>query len=408
MTRWTIEREPRDGADRQAKILSSRQSHIGHAEILAGFVSHFLKCGERGRARCGEIDHRLRIARALQTAPDRTTADGSNFVGTRLQFRHPAFHVVAIRIEALALRTGLKMRKYGAASAPLPAVHCQPCVLLARSASTSVSQNQRAPSSQCWRRFLRQETRDEHAHAIVHPAGRPELAHARIDDRNAGLAALPAADRFRVATRPREFVELRIEVVIGRFRKVIQQMMRKLAPAEFAQIRFSVRRTIRVQPPGDLARSDFAEVQMRRQRRCPVLGRTVAALFVVLQTARQECGDVDVARRVRRASSAWGRRRPTESSATISDRSMSDAAGDTRRTNLAGARGGGRGCHCSRTLRQNGVNTLNGPPCFRLRHPRLEQQRRVAHVHARCRVFPDRSWIFSSRLRIAGSYRRFQ
>src|ERR1700690_1647053 len=41
---------------------------------------------------------------------------------------------------------GLNTRKYGAASAPQPAVHCQPSEFCARSASTSVSQNQRAPS----------------------------------------------------------------------------------------------------------------------------------------------------------------------------------------------------------------------------------------------------------------------
>ena len=42
----------------------------------------------------------------------------------------------------------------GAASVPQPATHCQPIVLLARSASTSVSQNQRAPSIQLTRRFF--------------------------------------------------------------------------------------------------------------------------------------------------------------------------------------------------------------------------------------------------------------
>jgi len=40
---------------------------------------------------------------------------------------------------------GLKIRKYGAASAPLPAIHCQPAVLLALSASTRQLLNQACP-----------------------------------------------------------------------------------------------------------------------------------------------------------------------------------------------------------------------------------------------------------------------
>ena len=32
---------------------------------------------------------------------------------------------------------------------------------------------------------------DDHAHAVVHPAGRPQLAHAGVDERHAGAAPLP-------------------------------------------------------------------------------------------------------------------------------------------------------------------------------------------------------------------------
>ena len=46
--------------------------------------------------------------------------------------------------------------------------------------------------------MLDQERGDDHPHAIVHPAGVPELAHAGIDDGIAGPAALPGAQRLGV------------------------------------------------------------------------------------------------------------------------------------------------------------------------------------------------------------------
>ena len=39
----------------------------------------------------------------------------------------------------------MNTRKYGAASVPVPAHHCQPCWLLATSASTNCSKNHFAP-----------------------------------------------------------------------------------------------------------------------------------------------------------------------------------------------------------------------------------------------------------------------
>ncbi len=91
-----------------------------------------------------------------------------------------------------ACSTGLKTRKYGAASVPQPAVHCQPRGLSARSASTRVSQNQRAFLARN-QQILGQERGDDHPHTVMHPAGSPQLAHAGVDDRNAGAAALPGA-----------------------------------------------------------------------------------------------------------------------------------------------------------------------------------------------------------------------
>ena len=59
-----------------------------------------------------------------------------------------------IMTDTACLGGSIVLTNGGAASAPHPAVHCHPRVLLARSASTSVSQNQRAPSCQGISRFL--------------------------------------------------------------------------------------------------------------------------------------------------------------------------------------------------------------------------------------------------------------
>ena len=48
----------------------------------------------------------------------------------------------------------LKTLKYGLASTPQPATHCQLALLLARSASKRFCQNQRSPSFQCKNRFF--------------------------------------------------------------------------------------------------------------------------------------------------------------------------------------------------------------------------------------------------------------
>ncbi|KGD34876.1 deoxyribodipyrimidine photo-lyase type I domain protein [Burkholderia pseudomallei] len=56
----------------------------------------------------------------------------------------------------------MKIRKYGAASAPQPATHCQFAAFDAASASTSVSQNHASPARQSISKCL---TRNE-AHTI--------------------------------------------------------------------------------------------------------------------------------------------------------------------------------------------------------------------------------------------------
>ena len=106
------------------------------------------------------------------------------------------------------------MRKKGAASAPQPATHCQLALLLARSASTSVSQNQRLAVAPVDAQMLDQQAGHDHAHPVVHPAGLPQLAHAGIDDGNAGLARVQASKSF-CAFAPCEFGEALVQRLGG-------------------------------------------------------------------------------------------------------------------------------------------------------------------------------------------------
>jgi hypothetical protein len=117
------------------------------------------------------------------------------------------------------------------------------------------------------------------------------LAHAGIDDRNAGFATLPAHDRFGIVRGPREAIELRVEIAFRRLRKVVQQVMREIAPAQFAQERFgrcgalagsAVAREI-LERSHDLPRPDLAEMQMWRKARCAIAVGTVATIRVVRQ-----------------------------------------------------------------------------------------------------------------------------
>ena len=83
-------------------------------------------------------------------------------------------------------------------------------------------------------------------------------------------------------------MEARIEIRIGRLRKVIQQVVRKLAPAQLADVAVAVRRGARVVLRGlqclhDPARREFAEMQMRREFRRAIAIGTVALLHVAIQ-----------------------------------------------------------------------------------------------------------------------------
>ena len=138
---------------------------------------------------------------------------------------NPAAHIGADRVESLALATGLKMRKKGAASAPQPATHCQPRVLLARSASTSVSQNQRAP-------FAPQAAADPSPETTPQSCARDCASsrcaiarasrHRRWDSRCAPRCQARSA---AAARPPGEACEIRAQRLLGRMRKVVKQVI---------------------------------------------------------------------------------------------------------------------------------------------------------------------------------------
>ena len=109
----------------------------------------------------------------------------------------------------------MKIRKYGAASVPLPAAHCQPPLLLARSASASWRSNQLSPVLPVDVEVLGQERRRDHPRAVVHPVRRRELAHRGVDEGVTRRAALPRLEPGGVLL-PRHPVELGTEAFARR------------------------------------------------------------------------------------------------------------------------------------------------------------------------------------------------
>ena len=140
---------------------------------------------------------------------------------------------------------------------------------------------------------LAQETGDDHAHAVVHPARVPELAHAGIDDGHAGASLLPGRQLRRVHRRPAEILETGIEVAFRRVREMVEQMMRELAPTQFAQVVRDIwiglrRPAFRAQARDDLPGRDLAEMQMRREQGGAGAIREVALLLVAVRGAVHE------------------------------------------------------------------------------------------------------------------------
>jgi hypothetical protein len=142
----------------------------------------------------------------------------------------------AFGVEALALAHRVEDAEVGrrigaAAGAPLPAL----------GVVGEVGVHQRVPEPARallpgQAQVLGQQRGDDHAHPVVHPAAVPELAHAGVDDGDAGAPALPG--RSRASASPLRQGKSAKRGLSGSrgLREVIEQLVAELAPAELAQI----------------------------------------------------------------------------------------------------------------------------------------------------------------------------
>jgi hypothetical protein len=116
---------------------------------------------------------------------------------------------------------------------PVPATHCQPWWLEARSPSTKWAMNQRAPrpQSRC-RSFTRKLATIIRTRLCIHPSAR--LAHAGVDD---GIAGAPLGPRPEQLLGRRAFVDFHrphafVQGGIDRVGPVPQDVGTELTPAQ--------------------------------------------------------------------------------------------------------------------------------------------------------------------------------
>ena len=209
---------------------------------------------------------------------------------------HPLRDIRALRIELLLLARRVedpevRRRISAAASRPLPAERVGGKVCIDEGVPEPPRTLQpRHPQ------ILHQKTRHDHAHAVMHPAGRPELPHAGIDDRKTGASLLPRTKPDGVV-RPGKPRVVGPQRRVARVGKVVQQMVGKLPPAEFAEIGLrAARRDLRRRlPPNGLAdampdpsRRDLAKVEMRRQAAGAIPIGPIAASGVAIESLFEE------------------------------------------------------------------------------------------------------------------------
>ncbi len=187
-------------------------------------------------------------------------------------------------------RPGWKIRKYGCASVPVEAAHCQPPLLLAGSPSTRRWKKNRSPRRQSTPQILGEEARDHHARPVVHPAGRRELAHRGVDEGIAGAAAAPGVEP-RVVVVPHERVVLGLEAAQQHVRMLGEDRVIEVAPdqlvdplARAVAARAARRASPRARRAGSCARRSPRSAGTARAARC-----------------RRGRGDRDRARRTRAA-----------------------------------------------------------------------------------------------------------
>ncbi|NBX34181.1 DUF1592 domain-containing protein [bacterium] len=179
---------------------------------------------------------------------------------------HPAADISALGVELLALQHGIEHAEVrgGVGAAP-------PGPLPTHGVRAEVGVDERVPVPLSafvprLEQVLHEHGGGDHAHAVVLPAGPPELAHTRVDDRVARATDLPGAQELLVRL-PRELLELLAQRSVGRLGEMVDQVLRKLPPADLGHVLVAA---VRAEFPrgahgiDDLQRGDLAEVQVRR------------------------------------------------------------------------------------------------------------------------------------------------
>ncbi len=154
------------------------------------------------------------------------------------------------------------------------------------------------PGPPVHQQLLHQERRGDHADAVVHPAGLPQLPHPRVHDRDAGAPA-PPGPQLRRGIAERQGGEGRAHRLLRHVGPVEQQVGRELPPQDLAQEGFealagALRRLLGHVP--NLAGADLAPVQVGGQAAGAFLSRQVAAGVVAVHGAVQECIQARVGR----------------------------------------------------------------------------------------------------------------
>ena len=186
------------------------------------------------------------------------------FVAQPGKFWDEAPYILATGVEPLTLQDGIEDAEVGrgvgaGAGDPLPV----------RRIVRRIGVDQRIPEpgfagAPIDQEMLDQERGDDHADAVVHAAGAPELAHAGVDDRIAGAALLPAPE-IGCALPPGELVEAGVDIVGGKVRMAAHQVIGELAPRQLLTEGVDAAPAPSFQGGEQLGWRDLAMSKMRRQ-----------------------------------------------------------------------------------------------------------------------------------------------
>lgn len=208
------------------------------------------------------------------------------------QFRHVAANVLAIVIEFFTLNPGIenplalhRIRSRGVAPLPVPVVGSQVSVdeLLHEISLAALPINPE---------ILHQKGGDHHSHAVVHPTGLIQLAHAGAHNRVARPALTPVGKQsitFRPLRQGRRKARLRFEWSLGHARKGRQDLLKELAPDEFIHPREDIgarhSASLRENVQGSVnrgARGDRPEAQVRGELGGAVDCREIPAIDILM------------------------------------------------------------------------------------------------------------------------------